>query len=52
MKPDNLLKSTKKTSKIEKNSLCFFKNPLYEKDKITIYKFDVSKNIMILSKKI
>ena len=46
MKPDNLLKSAKKIS------LCFFKNPLYEKDKITIYKFDVSKNIMILSKKI
>jgi hypothetical protein len=45
MKSNNPLKKGK-------NILCFFKNPLYKKDKITIYKFDHSKNIMILSKKI
>jgi hypothetical protein len=48
MKSANLEKYKKKDNQI----LCFFKNPLYQKDKITLYKFNISKNIMIISKKI
>jgi hypothetical protein len=51
MKSNNTFKKKKIIEK-EKNILCFFKNPLFQKDKITLYKFDNSKNIMILLKKI
>ena len=31
-------------------NICFFKNPLFKKDKIEIYKFNINKKIMILIK--
>ena len=36
-----------------KNNLdiCFFKNSIFKKDKVEIYKFDKIKNIMILKYK-
>jgi hypothetical protein len=46
MKSSDLAKDKKKNNQI----LCFFKNPLYQKDKITLYKFNTSKNIMIILK--
>ena len=33
------------------NNLCFFKNPMIKKDKIEIYLFKKSSNIMILLSK-
>lgn len=41
-----------KNNKIEKkdkiDKLCFFKNPISEKDKIEIFKFNKSKKIMTI----
>ena len=42
----------KKINKIDKkdkkDKLCFFKNPIFDKDKIEIFKFNKSKRIMTI----
>ena len=38
-----------KNNKVDKNiKLCFFKNPIFDKDKIEIFKFNKSKKIMTI----
>jgi hypothetical protein len=38
-----------KINKIDKkDKLCFFKNPIFDKDKIEIFKFNKSKKIMTI----
>ena len=45
---DKEVKKKIKKEKIETDTLCFFKNPLFSKDKIEIFKYDIKKNVMQL----
>jgi hypothetical protein len=40
--------NSKNSKTDKKDKLCFFKNPLSEKDKIEIFKFNKSKKIMTI----
>ena len=47
MKSEEVKNKTKK-DKNKTDDLCFFKNPLFQKDKIEIFKYDKKKYIMQL----
>lgn len=43
-------KKIKKTNTLNSISVCYFTNPLYKKDIVQIFKFNINKKIMVITK--